>query len=104
MPNFFAAPATDTSREDFLTLIETGNVKIERIASHGAASPAGFWYDQAADEWVMLVRGHATLEFQDRGLVELRAGDWEFIAAHVRHRVSSTSQDALWLAVHVGVS
>jgi len=32
--------------------------------------------------------------------VALKAGDWIAIPAHSRHRVESTSADALWLAVH----
>ena len=33
-------------------------MRIERIVSTGQASPAGFWYDQADDEFVVLeVRG-----------------------------------------------
>ena len=28
------------------TLVQTKGVRIERIVSHGHASPDGFWYDQ----------------------------------------------------------
>ena len=102
-PNFFTAPFDDPSREEFLTLHEAQGVKIERIASHGQASPAGFWYDQPHDEWVMLVQGEAVLEYEHDRQVNLRAGDTEFIPKHTRHRVAHTSSDATWLAVHLGV-
>ena len=32
------------------TLLEAANVRIERIVSHGHASPEGFWYDQDQHE------------------------------------------------------
>ena len=50
--NLFAN-VTDAHRaEEFLTLFENANAKIERIVSHAHASPSGFWYDQEDDEWV----------------------------------------------------
>jgi cupin 2 domain-containing protein len=72
--------------------------RVERIVSRGEASPPDFWYDQKEDEWVMLAVGTATIVFEDRR-VRLRSGDWLFIPAHCRHRVASTSKDAVWLAV-----
>ena len=73
--------------------------RLEHIASNRAASPPGFWYDQDAAEWVALVRGRATLEFDD-GRLELVSGDSLLIPAHVKHRVATTSADAVWLALH----
>jgi hypothetical protein len=40
-------------------------MKIERIISQGQASPPGFWYDQAWNEWVIVLKGSATLQFED---------------------------------------
>ena len=37
--------------------------------------------------------------FEGRDDVKLKAGDWITIPAHCRHRVESSSADALWLAV-----
>ncbi len=45
--------------------LRQARVRIERIVSHRHASPPGFWYDQTADEWVMLAQGSAVLEFDD---------------------------------------
>lgn len=96
------ADLTSTSTEEiFTTLLEKAGVKIERIDSHGQASPEGFWYDQPQDEWVLLVKGAAVLEIADQPPLTLKAGDHLLIPAHIRHRVASTSADALWLAVHV---
>ena len=100
--NFFQDSADDAkSGERIETLLENAAVRIERIASRGRASEDGFWYDQTTDEWVMLVRGGAVLEFESAPAVELRQGDWLLVPRHVRHRVARTSGDALWLAVHV---
>ena len=85
------------------TLLESTNVRIERIVSHGHASPDDFWYDQAQDEWVVLLKGAATLRFED-ATVEMKPGDFLNIPAHKRHRVESTTPDepTIWLAVHYG--
>ena len=100
--SLFADLASTSTEEIFSTLFEKAGVKIERIDSHGQASPEGFWYDQPQDEWVLLVKGAAVLEIADQTPLTLKAGDHVLIPAHLRHRVASTSADALWLAVHVG--
>ena len=85
------------------TLLEATNVCIERIVSHGHASPPDFWYDQARHEWVMVLKGAARLQFED-GTVEMKPGDFVNIPAHKRHRVEWTTPDepTVWLAVHYG--
>lgn len=77
-------------------------VKIERIISRGHCSAEGFWYDQDYNEWVLLLQGKASLTFADQSAaVELTAGDYINIPAHVRHRVAWTAEDTdtIWLAV-----
>lgn len=76
--------------------------RIERIVSQGHCSPPGFWYDQDQAEWVLLLRGEATLRFEaDNRLVHLLPGDYLNIAAHEKHRVESTcsTDQTVWLAV-----
>ncbi|MCB1740285.1 MAG: cupin domain-containing protein [Gammaproteobacteria bacterium] len=92
-------PAGSPGEEVFTDLLFGRAFRIEHIVSHGARSPSDFWYDQDQDEWVTLMRGHACLEFE-AGRVELAAGDALLIPARLRHRVASTSADAVWLAVH----
>lgn len=48
------------------TLVSAGSHYIERIVSHGRAWPEGLWYDQNPNEWVVLLKGAATLRFDDR--------------------------------------
>ena len=81
-------------------LAANGHVLIERIVSHGHASPDGFWYDQDENEWVIVLKGAARLRFDDRS-VELKTGDFVNIPAHKRHRVEWTTPDepTIWLAV-----
>jgi len=77
-------------------------MRIERIVSTGQASPPGFWYDQADDEFVVLLAGIARLRFEEGDVtLDMRPGDWVEIAAHVRHRVESTQVEppTVWLAM-----
>lgn len=77
-------------------------LRIERIVSHGQASPPGFWYDQPEDEWVLLLAGAAALRFADEAAPRrLEAGDSVEIARHRRHRVEWTdpARPTVWLAV-----
>jgi cupin 2 domain-containing protein len=82
-------------------LAASADTRIERIVSRGHVSPPGFWYEQAEDEWVMVVAGAARLEIEGEGDVELRVGDWIDLARGVRHRVAWTdpARDTIWLAV-----
>jgi len=87
------------------TLLSRPGVRIERIVSTGQASPAGFWYDQDEEEFVLLLSGAAAMRLEGEAAVrEMRAGDWLTIGAHVRHRVEWTSADSptVWLTVFIG--
>ena len=89
--------------EVFTTLLKSDNVRIERIVSHGHSSPEGFWYDQDQHEWVMVLKGRAKLRIGN-DLIEMKAGDFVNISAHMKHRVEWTTPDepTVWLAVHYG--
>ena len=89
--------------ELFETVVCSNTAKIERIVSRGHASPAGFWYDQPDNEFVLVIQGSAGIRFEnDENVVTLKAGDYLNIGAHVRHRVEWTDAacDTIWLAVH----
>ena len=102
--NLFAGIPVETRNEEFQNILRTENFRIERIVSHGGASPDGFWYDQSEDEWVLLLAGTAELSFADGGKIALVPGDCVLIPRHARHRVEKTDrkQDTVWLAVHFG--
>ncbi len=91
------------SAELFTTLVQADNLRIERIVSHGQASPVGFWYDQDDNEWVIVLEGSAAVQFAgEPEPVELRRGSHLNIPAHARHRVVWTdpNQKTVWLAIH----
>ena len=98
--NLYTELPDSGDRESFVTLFENGGAKIERIVSQSHRSPPNFWYDQADDEWVIVLRGNATMEFADGEIVELNPGDYLAIPRHVKHRVARTSEETIWLAVH----
>src|SRR5436309_1726711 len=55
--NLFADISPKGADEQLTELLRTPAVRIERIVSHGHASPPGFWYDQDLAEWVLLLAG-----------------------------------------------
>jgi cupin 2 domain-containing protein len=97
--DIFADLPESSGQEHFLTLFQNDSIKIERIVSHSHSSPPGFWYDQAEDEWVIVLRGRATLEFEDGEMIEMKEGDHLAIPSHIKHRVNQTGAETIWLAV-----
>jgi len=91
--------------EDIKELLARQGLKIERIVSHGHASPPGFWFDQIQAEWVIVLAGRAKLRFEDEAEARmLIPGNYVFIPARKRHRVEWTSETepTVWLAVNFG--
>jgi len=100
--NFFTNLPDAQPEELIETLLENKHIRIERIISHGQATPAGQWYDQIQDEWLVLLQGAARLQFEQQDdEIPLQSGDYIHISAHCRHRVSWTDPDqkTLWLAL-----
>jgi len=97
MINLYECSRPEAGEERLDVLLEHPSGRIERIASNGARTE---WYDQDEDEWVVLLEGTAELEVEAER-VALRRGDTLLLPAHCRHRVVSTSEDALWLAVFI---
>ena len=102
--NLFAdLSAASAGEEAFSEIFARPGLKIERIISRGQVSPSEFWYDQAWNEWVVVLRGSATFQFEDEPATRaLGEGDYVFIPARKRHRVEWTDpqQQTIWLAVH----
>jgi cupin 2 domain-containing protein len=104
LSNIFSDIPSDLPQELTQELLRTRQAAIERIVSRGHCSAKGFWYDQAWDEWVLLLCGKARIEFKDAPeLTQLGPGDHLLIPAHVQHRVAWTEphRDTIWLAVHL---
>jgi cupin 2 domain-containing protein len=104
--NLFDLPDILPDTEIFEPLCPDAGVLIERIVSSGQVTPVGEWYDQERDELVVLLRGEATLSFDDGLSLEMNAGDYILIPAHRRHRVDYTSAvpPSIWLAVHADLN
>ena len=85
-------------------MLAAEGVRLERIVSHGQASPEGFWYDQSQAEWVMVVAGAARLAIDGQAdELVLGPGDAVYLPALCRHRVTWTDPDrpTVWLALFV---
>ena len=105
MKNLFDNLPAGGAAETLTQLLAQPGLRIERIVSHGQASPDGFWYEQPQGEWVVVLAGAARLKFEDESQARaLAAGDCVDIAPHRRHRVEWTdpSMPTIWLAVHYG--
>ena len=100
--NLFADVPSSFPKEICQTLLNAGNIRIERILSQGHASPEGFWYDQSEHEWVLVVGGSARVRFEGEEPVELTSGSFINIPAHQRHRVEWTDPTGptIWLAIY----
>ena len=102
--NIFTDIPRPLPEELYESILKRAHVRIERIISRGHITPAGQWYDQDDDEWVMLMQGRATILYE-HGLqsITLNPGDYVLIPAHTRHRVDWTlpNTDTVWLAIHL---
>lgn len=99
--NIFSDIPSSIDQEIFESLVSRDNIRIERIISHGQSSPETGWYDQAENEWVIVLSGSASLLLEGDSEMELKAGDYVFIPAHHRHKVLKTDsrQPTIWLAI-----
>ena len=101
--NLFSDIPLTIKKEIFEVISISRDVKIERIISKGQTTPAGEWYDQESNEFVVLLKGRASLIFEDNNeIYELKPGDCINIPAHTRHRVEWTDEKTIsvWLAVY----
>jgi cupin 2 domain-containing protein len=102
--NLFTDIPQDLDKEVVDILLQSSDIRIERILSKGHTSPELGWYDQAQHEWVILLEGAATITFEDGKETNLSKGDYLNIPAHIKHKVSWTDPDVetIWLAVFYG--
>lgn len=101
MANIFDNLPSDLSEEHFLDLFTRPGLRIERIVSQGHSSPQTGWYDQAEEEWVLVLKGSGHIKFADGRELTLDVGDFMHIPAHTLHKVSHPQPDGLtiWLAI-----
>ena len=96
--NLYDIPLVLSAEELVTVITENKTVRIERIVSTGQTTD---WYDQDESEFVALLQGTATLEFEKGVTQELSSGDALIIPPHKRHRVKFTSVEppCVWLCV-----
>ncbi len=123
--NIFSKIPKDIPEELFEKIVESKDVKIERIISRGHTTKEGKWYNQDKNEFVIVLKGYAVIEYKDivkdKSLsldsqrqtgerlmsvdygkkIKMNVGDYLIIPAHVEHRVLETSkkEETIWLAV-----
>jgi cupin 2 domain-containing protein len=102
MPNLFANLPVEKKDEVFTELLSRPGARIERIVSHGQFTPVDTPFNQDHDEWVLLLRGSASLWVDGDGEQDLHPGDHILIPARRTHRVTRTAKDetTVWLAVY----
>jgi cupin 2 domain-containing protein len=100
--NIFELVPEEIPSELFEDIATGRNVRIERIISQGHSSPESGWHDQCDNEWVIVLKGSARIEFKDRDPVHLTCGSYLNILSHTRHRVTWTAPntETIWLAIH----
>ena len=84
--------------ERFDAVLALDAIDIEEITSSATPDPTA--YDQAQDEWVLVLEGRASLDV-DGTTVTLAADEWLLLPARTKHRVLHTEPGTRWLAVHV---
>lgn len=96
MRNIFTMPTLPLVAESVQCLFEQGKVRVERIVSTGQTTQ---WLDQERAEWVVLLTGGATIEYQDGRILTIGAGEYLYIPPHTVHRVAYTSTEpaCIWL-------
>lgn len=92
--NLFDYPKGAFPEEITTVLEENETIRIEKIVSCGQTSG---WYDQEENEWVLLLKGEAELEFETHK-TRLAPGEYLVIPKHTRHRVLNTTQ-CIWLCM-----
>lgn len=100
--NIFSGIPQQITQEITDVIVSSPEARIEKIVSKGHSSPRDYWYDQEQNEWVIVIKGKARLEFYGEiQLVELNEGDYINIPSHKKHRVDWTDPESetIWLAV-----
>jgi cupin 2 domain-containing protein len=104
--NIFDGIPPGLKHELFTSIHRGKSIRIERIVSSlGHCSPRDFWYDQDENEWIIVLDGDAAIQFEGEAkIVELDAGSYLNIPAHVKHRVlrTNSTRQTVWLAVFYG--
>ena len=89
-----------TDGESFTTLFESDKLTVSRIVSSDRVEAKVYY--QEVDEWVILLKGEATLRIESERRT-LHQGEFIHIPAHTPHEVLTTQKGTLWLALYMKV-
>lgn len=79
-------------------LFNTQDYYIERITSKGQESD---FYIQEEAEFVVLMQGTAEIWVEGQGTKQLEAGSYLFLDRRLKHRVTKTIGECIWLCFFV---
>ena len=97
-PNLLASTPPPVGSEQIEVLLE-GELKLERIHSCAASTPAGQWYDQDQGEWVSPCRAAPNCALKMSPSRGSCAGDWLWIATPAPPvEATDGGRGCLWLA------
>lgn len=101
MHNIYQELPSHLPAECIQVLLSQSTVRIERIISQGHSTPAGEWYNQTENEWVIVLQGSGVIEYENGETITLNTGDYVYLPAHLKHRVASTIENeyTVWLAI-----
>ncbi len=83
------------------SIVETKNIRIERVVSNGQISDKNSWCEVNYNEFLVLLKGNTVLEINNTSY-KMSEGDYIIIPPMAKNRVAytSTSQETIWLAVY----
>ncbi len=88
-----------SENEEIISLLYSDDkYYVERITSSGQQSD---FYIQDELEFVVLMQGQAKLWLEGRGEKMLRAGDFILIDRGLKHKVTHTSENCVWLCFFI---
>lgn len=84
--------------EKFYNIAQLGNSNIELIYSNSASTD--WLINNDHDEVAILVQGSASLLDDSHKKINMQAGDCLFVKKNSRHKILSTSADAIWISIY----
>ncbi|VEU78353.1 cupin domain-containing protein [Mycoplasmopsis columbinasalis] len=99
LDEFFNENKPAQNSECFLPLFESKQIKIAAIASNSLVETG--WMINQGIEFCLLYKGTALLSDKQGQLIHMKAGDILKIDAKAKHKIVSTSPEALWLAIYL---
>jgi len=100
--NFFEQKEVKDGKEDFSNIFSSRGLQIKRIISKGYRTPETKWLKDDTDEFVILLRGSASIRFFNGEIKRMKSGDYLHIPSGTKHKVTYTSKKpcCYWLAIH----